>query len=159
MIFTHTRSSLGRVCRVSLRLDRLDSCSSTDSLVSKDEKPSNLGFDGHHSQMRWRRRQDSNLWYPFGVQRFSKPPLSAAQPRLRNYAEKPGFNSSGGANFVKVNRIIRPNNTCLWGLTHLLIAPKIQGLLGTPLVLFQFVCLQYRRVFSTRLVLFGNVRS
>ncbi|MCV4678179.1 hypothetical protein OFC08_35460, partial [Escherichia coli] len=28
----------------------------------------------------WRRRQDSNLWYPFGVQRFSKPPLSATQP-------------------------------------------------------------------------------
>jgi hypothetical protein len=64
-------------------------------------------------KLRWRRRQDSNLWYPFGVQRFSKPPLSATQPRLRILAEKPDFYSSGGANFVKAHRIIQPNDTYL----------------------------------------------
>src|SRR5215218_8936603 len=53
-------------------------------LTGQKEKPSDLTIRQLMlSKLKWRRRQDSNLWYPFGVQRFSKPPLSATQPRLR----------------------------------------------------------------------------
>src|SRR5262245_56621749 len=63
------------------------------------------------SEFRWRRRQDSNLWYPFEVQRFSKPPLSATQPRLQP-ARNASFNSSGRANFVKVQGILHRMHGC-----------------------------------------------
>src|SRR6185503_13963814 len=71
-------------------------------LVGLTARPFKLNFGSQIRDLRWRRRQDSNLWYPFGVQRFSKPPLSATQPRLRTKPKKPGFNSIGDANFVKV---------------------------------------------------------
>ena len=60
--------------------------------------------------LEWRRRQDSNLWYPFGVQRFSKPPLSAAQPRLllsRKLAKDKVSFSVAGQTFVKPQGILR----------------------------------------------------
>src|SRR5215204_1001971 len=109
------------------------------SHVAKNTKSYQTVKSIAHSIYKWRRRQDSNLWYPFGVQRFSKPPLSATQPRLRIVLKKPGFNSSGDANFVKVSGIKQPNDSCRIGLTHLVFARKIQGLLGTPPFLFQHI--------------------
>ena len=97
---------------------------------------------------KWRRRQDSNLWYPFEVQRFSKPPLSATQPRLRITAQKPGFNSSGEANFVKDEASNPPTTLVSKALTHFRIASKIQGSLGIAQLAFQHLVSTFGRVLS-----------
>src|SRR5690348_6516310 len=79
-------------------------------LLEENKKTAEHKLNGPFLRI-WRRRQDSNLWYPFEVQRFSKPPLSATQPRLQPW-RKARFNSSPQANFVKVEGILRPKTWC-----------------------------------------------